>query len=357
MLKLSWPFKAPKMERRAVGSGFTAELIAARESYISGRRGLAELTATVQACVSLWEAGLSFADLTGTGLLRPSVLAMAARALALRGEAVFLIDGDRLRPASDWDVRSRGGEPTAYRLTVAEAGGGGSFTALSGEVLHFRIGADAAAPWAGQAPLRRAALTAGLLEAVERALRDVFEDAPIGSQIVSFPESTGDDLERLSRGFRGRRGSVLLRESTSVTAAGAAQPQTDWVSHGLTPDLQRSGALEALAAARDAIAVSFGVLPGLLNPSAAGPAVREAQRHLAQWVLQPMAWLIAQEASEKLGAEVKIDVLRPLQAFDTGGRARALAAVVQTMIAAREGGLSDADMAQALALVDWDPNA
>ena len=36
-----WPFKRAKVEKRSSMSGFTAELMAARESYISGRRGIA----------------------------------------------------------------------------------------------------------------------------------------------------------------------------------------------------------------------------------------------------------------------------------------------------------------------------
>jgi len=54
-----WPFNkrgAPVVEKRSAMSGFTAELIQAREAYISGRSGLAELTATAQSCISLWEA-------------------------------------------------------------------------------------------------------------------------------------------------------------------------------------------------------------------------------------------------------------------------------------------------------------
>lgn len=48
-------------ERRASGSGFTAEIMAARERYISGRRGLRELTVTVQACIGRWEAAFAIA--------------------------------------------------------------------------------------------------------------------------------------------------------------------------------------------------------------------------------------------------------------------------------------------------------
>lgn len=46
-----------------------------------------------------------------------------------------------------------------------------------------------------------------------------------------------------------------------------------------------------------------------------------------------------------------LDVMRPLQAFDAGGRARALGAIVQSLALAKEAGI---DPAQALSLVDWD---
>lgn len=57
--------------------------------------------------------------------------------------------------------------------------------------------------------------------------------------------------------------------------------------------------------------------------------------------------MIAQEATEKLGRKVELDVMRPLQAFDTAGRARALAAVVQTLALAKETGV-DTDKALSL---------
>lgn len=352
---LEWLFRRrePQTEKRASGSGFTAEIMAARESYISGRRGVAELTATAQSCISLWEGGLASADVTGTDLLTRRVLALAARSLALRGEALFLIRETGLVPCSDWDLRTKGGKPTAYRVSVSEAGGGTTQTALAAEVLHLRIGADVAAPWLGTAPLRRASLTAGLLQAVETALAEVYEQAPIGSQIVPFPESPETDLEAMGRGFRGRRGRVLLRESVTVTAAGGPAPRDDWRPSDVTPDLARALPREMLQAARGAIAAAFGVLPALFDTTAQGPLVREAQRHLGVWTLEPIAALLAEEASEKLGAPVSLDVLRPLQAYDAGGRARAVSALVDTMARAKEAGLAPGDLAAALRLVDW----
>ena len=73
--------------------------------------------------------------------------------------------------------------------------------------------------------------------------------------------------------------------------------------------------------------------------------------------MQPIAALLAEEATLKLGDEVVIDVMRPLQAYDAGGRARALKTVVETMALAKESGVAPDDINTALQLVDWGENA
>lgn len=340
-------------ETRSSGSGFTAELMAAREGWIAGNRGIAELTGTAQTCVTLWENGMSLADVTGSDILTPGVLGMAARSLALRGEAVFYMDGAEIVPCADWDLSTRNGKPTAYRVSISEAGGGITRTALAGEVLHFRIGVDVSAPWAGQAPLKRAALSAGLLNSVETSLSEAYDNMPLGSQIIPFPEAPNDDMEALGRGFRGRRGRVLMRESVHVSAAGGPAPAQDWKPQSVTPDISGAMPREILDAARSSVLGCFGVLPAMLDKTAQGPLIREGQRHLAQWVLQPMARMIADEVAEKTGELVSLDVMRPLQAFDVGGRARAAGAIVQAIALAKEGQLTDDQMKFALDLVDW----
>ena len=223
-----------KNETRAHATGYTAELIAAREAYISGQRGIAELTATVQSAVSLWENGLSMADVTGTDLLDRRTLAIIGRSLALRGEVVFLIR-DRLLPCSDWDLTTRDGIPTAYRLGISEAGGGRNVTALAGEVIHIRIGCDPAAPYYGTAPLKRASLTAGLLNAVEVALTDVFENAPLGTQIVHLPDSDEGDMADMRSSFRGRRGGVMVLEGVAHSVAAGQHPNAGKKCQGRNP--------------------------------------------------------------------------------------------------------------------------
>ena len=67
-------------------------------------------------------------------------------------------------------------------------------------------------------------------------------------------------------------------------------------------------------------------------------------------MLQPIAAGITEEASDKLGSSVTLDVMRPLQAFDAGERARAITAIVGALAQAKEAGVDPSD---ALRLVDW----
>ena len=336
---------APPLETRA--QGFTAEVMAARNSYITGRRGIGELTATAQGCVSLWESGLSMAAVNGAPLLTPHNLALIGRSLALRGEAVMLIR-DRLLPVHDWTVKTRDGIPTAYRVSISDAGGSSSIVALAPEVLHVVIAADMATPWAGVAPLRRATLTAGMLHAVESALVEVFENAPLGSQVLPMPELSEEQRASIQSGLRGARGSTTAVPSVQVTASGGPAPSGDWRPQSLTPNLQGAMTVETLSAARSEICHVFGVLPALLSTATTGPLVREAQRHLATWTLQPIAARIAAEASEKLGGDVSMDIMQPLQSYDAGGRSRALTGIVTALATAKSAGVTPEELNAAM---------
>ena len=70
--------KAPDETRN-----YTSQMMASRFVEITGQRGIADLTATVQGCISLWESGLSLADVNGTDALTPRDLTLMARQLGL----------------------------------------------------------------------------------------------------------------------------------------------------------------------------------------------------------------------------------------------------------------------------------
>jgi len=344
-----WPFKR-KTETRSADTGYTSAIMAARAAYITGATGRAELTAAAQSSVSLWEGGLGLADVTGTDLLTRRSLALSARSLALRGEALFLIGDNKLIPAIDWDLSTRMGEPYAYRLTVPEINGGSYQTVLSGEVLHFRIGSDAVTPWAGTSPLRRSSLSADLLAEVETALFEVYRDSPMGSQIVPVPEGSAEDMEELRTSFRGNRGASLVIEGVAQAVAAGMAPNIGKSPDQLSPDLSKTLADKMLTEGKNAIYTAYGILPAMQSTAAVGTLVREAQRHLAQYTLQPIAEIMAEECAEKLGTAVTLDVMRPLQAFDVSGRARAMSVIIGAMADAKEAGV---DPAQAMSLVDW----
>lgn len=339
--------KAEPQETRSSGAGYTAEIMAARASYIAGQSGQGEMTSTVQSCVALWEGALAGADVEGTDLLERRTMALVGRSLALRGEFVALIR-DGLISCADWDLSTRNGRPRAYRLSIPEAGGGRAETVLAGEVLHVAIGSDPVAPWTGSPPLRRAALSASLLHEIETALRDVFRDAPLGSQVLPLPDGSAEDMAAMRAAIRGRRGSTLIIEGVAQATAAGMNPQLGQRREDLTPDLNRARLVEAMTAAQGAISQAFGVLPALHNSAATGPVIREAQRHLAQWTLEPITKLIAEEATAKLGGAITIDVVRPLQAYDAGGKARAFSAMVKALAEAKAAGIDPGPIMHAL---------
>jgi hypothetical protein len=88
----------------------------------------------------------------------------------------------------------------------------------------------------------------------------------------------------------------------------------------------------------------------MLTRAAQGTTIREGQRQLAVWTIQPIADLMAEEVTAKMGGTVSIDTMRNLQAFDVSGRARAMKTIIEAMTLAKEAGL---DPSAALHLVDW----
>lgn len=124
------------------------------------------------------------------------------------------------------------------------------------------------------------------------ALRDVFRDAPIGSQIIPVPEGSAEDMDTMRRSFRGNRGASLVIEGTAQATAAGMNPNIGQSPDQLSPQLDKTLADKLLTEAKGEIYNVFGILPGLTNPSTTGPMVREAQRHLAQLVLQPIVNLM-----------------------------------------------------------------
>jgi len=339
-------FRRDKPETRSVDNdGFNMLALLARADAITDAG--ADLSGVVSGCVNLWANGLSMAE-TDSDLLTPEVLASIGRQLATEGNSVWYIGPTGLLPVASYSVATTDeGKPRAYHICIPGIDSSSQSTALAGEVLHIRIGADARLPWRGIAPLRRAPISAGLLNATETALAEVFRDAPVGSKVLGMPETSAGANSKLAASFKGKRGRVLVRDSSTVYAGSQGAPD-DWRPADLTPDLRNSMAVESLKTARDAVLHAYGVLPALLNEQSAGPVIREAQRHLAMWTLGPIANLVKHEVKQKTGEAVKLDVFVGLGAYDAGGAARAMSTIIEGLAAAKAGGVTPDELAMAL---------
>ncbi len=330
-LKSWWPFSRKVEERES--AGYTADIIAARTAFFSGAHGLAEATATAESCIALWERGFSAADVPDQwrSTLSPGHLGLIGRSLANRGQFVALIDATgpdiELVPVVDWDVATRKGKPVAYRLQVPEAGGGHQVEALVDEVVDVRINTDVTTPWHGQSPLRKTRITAGLLEAIEGGLQDVL-DSPWGSQVLPLPKlgaKQTTEVQAFVDRIRSRRGGFFGLESQQVSGGAGQTPHGDWDRKNLSPDLRGMELGAHWETVRNSIMGAFGIPPILFSSMAQSAALREAQRQAVLWTLAPIAKVASSELGLKLGdTELKLDLVTPLQAADSAGRARAV---------------------------------
>lgn len=330
-LRSLWPFGRKTEESR--GAGYTSDIISARHQFFSGARGVAEATATVETCVSLWERAFATADVADSwrDIVSPSRLGLMGRSLATRGQFVALIDARGgeivLTPATDWDVSTRGGEPIAYRLSIPEAGGGHQVEALAGEVIDIRINTDPVTPWHGQSPLRKVQMTGDMLASIESGLQDVL-NSPWGAQIVPLPKLGArqvTEIQEFVHRIRSRRGGFFSLESTQVMAGASQAPHGDFDRKNLSPDLRGMEIPAHWEAARNSIMGAYGIPPILFSAGAQSAALREAQRHAVLWTLAPIAKVASAELGRKLGdADLKLNLVTPLQAADSAGRARAV---------------------------------
>lgn len=81
-------------------------------------------------------------------------------------------------------------------------------------------------------------------------------------------------------------------------------------------------------------------------------AVLEVEKHLATWTLQPLAMLLGDFATDKLGVPVVIDTMRPLRAHDLGGHARYLRPRC-AMAEAKTAGIEGDNLNKLLTLVNF----
>ena len=150
----------------------------------------------------------------------------------------------------------------------------------------------------------------------------------MGAMIVPLPKlgpKQVTEVKDFVHRIRSRRGGFFSLESTQVMAGPAQSPHGDWDRKNISPDLRGMELPAHWEAVRNSIMGAFGIPPILFSAMAQSAALREAQRHAVLWTLAPIAKVASSELGLKLGdPDLKLDLVTPLQAADSAGRARAV---------------------------------
>ena len=285
-----------------------------------------EALGAVEAAAGLWSRAFASATVepqtTTTMSLTPSVLAAIGRALAVRGEAVFVLDVDgavELTQAATWKVAG-GTSPDSWRYAVELPLPSGKVvkrTLLSDEVLHVRYATRPGAPWAGISPLGMASETQALATWIERRLAE--EASTATSYVLPLPEAA--DVEALKADIKSGRGRLHIVDTTSTGWGDgtAAAPQRDWKSNRLGADPP-----ETLGKLRSDVKNDiFGIygIPSSIHGT--GGSARESYRQFLSSTILPIAKIVIAELADKLDTPTLALDFTELRAADIASRARA----------------------------------
>ena len=338
---MRWPWQ--KVEASAGGTQqHTATAVAELEARAAGSSVPPETLALAEACIGLWErclasAGIGPGDIE-LGGVSAHMLALAGRALALRGNAVFAIRvrgaGVELVPAAFWDIRGTSGV-WRYRLDLAGPSRVETVDLDAAAVLHVRIGADPRTPWRGRGPLELAAKTSSMAGRIESALEKesriptgrvwrVDPAATLGTSAKTISESKDLFTKAMSQD-----GIVSMTSPVGV----------DQTPYGPEPNEHAVALRTALG--RD-VCAAYGVSPALFSERGDGAGQREAWRRFWLATIAPIGLALETELQAKLhpGAGVTFEALR---AADTDGMSRATMRRAQAYKIFREAGKTDAE--------------
>ena len=326
----------------SAGSDVTDLAFQDRDAVVSGS-GVArpEQTAAVEYVVGLVSRGLTLAETRPViPALGPSTLALAARRVMLRGNAVFAIHQPRgapmsLIPVTTWDIVAGTWDPSTWIYLLEIASPLGDFEQRivpAAGVVHLRIG-ETAYPWQGVSPLVSAGLTASQLARIEKRLQ---EDATTSvAWLLPVPDAiSAEQTTKLRANIANAAGAVVTAETT---AAGHGQgpnaaPKRDLEAKRVGPEPPAS-AIQLRDSSALAVISAMGVSPALY--SGEGGALREAYRQFLTSEVDPIATKFAEEFSAKLEIPVKFS-FRKLAAADIAARARAFGTLFGSGVYSRE---------------------
>ena len=338
-----WPFAKVEHRESATDAIVTALIAQAGGSSVPPS---VEALGAVEACAGLWARAFASATVEpqtpATIALTPVVLAAIGRGLAVRGEAVFILDVNgavELTQAASWKV-SGGTRPETWRYAVELPLPSGKVAKLSlpaESVLHVRYATRPSSPWVGVSPLGMADETRALATWIERRLAE--ETSTATSYVLPLPEAA--DVDKLKADIKGGRGRLHIVDTTSTGWGDgtAAAPQRDWKANRLGADPP-----ESLGKLRDSVRGDVFGAYGIPNTVfGSGGAAREAYRQFLSSTIGPVAKIAVHELSNKLDTPSLAFDFSELRAADIAGRARAYGVLINA-------GMPPAEAAEATGL-------
>ena len=328
-----------RLERRAFGGATTQTSFDYTDSTLqeltddTGKPS-ASATAAVQFALGLTSRAFMVAEVMpltpDTTQLTPELLAMTARELLARGNAVFeMLRGARaggltLLPVPGFEIDG-GLLPSqwVYALKWFDQNENEILrVARQDAVIHVRYGATALAPWYGQSPLVAAGMDAKVLANIVNRLGDD-ASTPV-AHIIPMPDgATESQRQAAARDVSAARGGVTFPETTKggIGQGPQAAPGRDFEPRrvGPAPD---ANALALQDSAAMALLRALGIPPGLYSGS--GGASREAYRQFYAITCNPLARLIEAELRVKFNLPELTISLDDLAAIDITAKSRAL---------------------------------
>ena len=200
------------VQAREHRESFTDQQIQARLAAAEGTAASTDI-ATVTAIARLWEFAFSAGQ---SKILQPWQLGRIGRALVLSGESIWYSGTSGLLPVSDHDIQGRSAvaDRWQYRITMPAPSRSITKRVPADRIMHVRIGATTARPWAGVSPLVEAKATRGVIEAIESSLSQE-HGGPVG-HVIGVPDPEGSGA--VADGIANLKGRTILAEASAARA-------------------------------------------------------------------------------------------------------------------------------------------
>ena len=335
-MRIQWPFA--KFENR---ESATDAIVTALISQAGGSSPppSVEALGAVEAAAGLWSRAFASATVEPqtivTNALSPAVLAAIGRNLAVRGEAVFVLDVNgvvELTQASSWKV-SGGARQDSWRYAVElplPSGGVVKRNLPAEHVLHLRYATRPSKPWVGVSPLGMASETRALATWIEKRLAE--EASTVVGFMLPLPE--GGNVDVLKADLRKGAGKLHIVDTTAAAWGDgtASAPRQDWKSNRLGANPPESLA-KLRGDVKNDIFGAYGI-PSSIHGT--GGSARESYRQFLSSTIQPLAKLVVEELAVKLDTPTLALDFTELRAADIAGRARAYGVLINAGMAPAE---------------------